>query len=69
MFKQVNITCTNRDMSVKADVIECRADSMKVAIHGTNMPITLRQQGGVYVGNSAGLEFVCNSSYHDIIGS
>ena len=66
MYPVVNITCSERNITQKADVLEYRPDRIRVVVQGTSIAINLKQQDGHYVGQQAGLEFVCLSTYNDI---
>ena len=57
MYPIVDITCSNRDITQKAEVLEYKKDSLRVVIKDTDITINLRREGEVYVGNQAGPAF------------
>ncbi len=66
MYPVVDIECTERKVSQKADVLEYKCDRLRVVVQGTEIAINMRFRDGVYVGRQAGLEFVCTETYDDI---
>ena len=59
-FNQVEVTCTDNDKVVRADVLQKNEKTLKVALVGSNMAILLTRKdtNKPYVGNFKNLEFV-----------
>jgi len=66
MYPVVNIECTERGITQKADVLEYRRDRLRVAVQGTELAIDMRLDKNIYVGRKAGLEFICRSTFDEI---
>lgn len=55
-----NITCTDTERTVKADVLEMSPMRMKVALQGTDITLILNKKtpaSKYYIGQSNGMEF------------
>lgn len=58
-FNQVEVTCTDNDKIVKADVLQMNEKMLKVALVGSTVAILLTRKdtNKQYVGNFKNLEF------------
>lgn len=61
-MNQIKVTCTDNGKTMTADVLSRNDKSLKVAIVGTTLRLTLSRTDTrkPYVGSSAGLEFTTN---------
>lgn len=66
MYPTVEITCTQRGTSQKAEVLDYKPSHIRVVVSGTELTIDMQKEGSVYVGRQAGLEFVCDATYEEI---
>jgi len=60
-MKTTELTCTDNNQKVPADILRKSDKILEVAIHGTDIPIKLYKKTPVdktYVGRYAGLEFI-----------
>ena len=66
MYPVIDIECTERGVSQKADVLEYSRDRLRVAVQGTELAIDMRLENNIYLGRKAGLEFICRSTFDEI---
>ena len=61
-----NITCTDKDQVVEAEVMEFRPKQHLTVVLATNK-IHMKYNGRLYVGNAVGMEFTSNGPEEHVI--
>lgn len=58
-YETCNVTCTDTDKTIKADVLKRSDKRLEVALHGTTTKLILSRTDlkRPYVGNMSGMEF------------
>jgi len=66
MYPVVDIECTDRGITQKADVLEYGRHHLRVVVQGTDLAIDLHFRDNIYIGSKAGLEFICRATFNEI---